>query len=209
MAMQKSKSYRYTSLDVSALAGVAVISGVIFLIASNYIYYPLKGLTPLFPAMSVIWPVMYGAWFIGGTAAAYIIRKPGAAFFGEFLGGLVEAVLGSSFGISVLIWGALQGLASEAAFAIWKYKRYDYVSMSLAGFLPGLPIQIPGWYMFPDLYIAVIDYAGYGGLAAFILLHSISGLIIAGILTKYFIDKIALTGIFDLFEIGKEVKKKI
>ena len=181
--MQKNKSYKYTSLDISALAGVAVISGVIFLIASNYVYFPLQGLATLYPIISVTWPAMYGLWFIGATAAAYIIRKPGAAFFGEFLGGLVEMVLGSFFGISVLIWGVLQGLSSEAAFAIWKYKRYDYVSMSLAGFLPGLPINIAGWFLYPDLYIAVINYAGYAGLAAFILLHSISGLIIAGILT--------------------------
>jgi len=202
------RSMRYTALDVSALAGVAVISGAIFLIASNYIYVPLAGLTPVYPFMSVAWPIIYGFWFIGGTAAAYIIRKPGAAFFGEFLGALVEMVLGSFFGISVIIWGILQAISSEIGFAIWRYKRWDYVSMSVAGFLPGLPINIPGWFLYPTLYISVIEYGGYGALAAFILLHSISGLIIAGILTKFFIDRIARTGIFDLFEIGKEIKKR-
>ncbi len=200
--------FRYASLDVAALAGIAVISGAIFLIASNFIYVPLVGLTSVFPAMAVIWPIMYGVWFIGGTAAAYIIRKPGSAFIGEFLGALVELALAPIFGVFVLLWGAIQGASSELVFLARKYKKWDYTTMALAGFLPGLPIAIPGWFFFPQLYIAAFDYAGVAGVATYILLHAISGLIIAGILTKYFIDKIALTGVLDLFEVGNEVRKQ-
>ncbi|HLI45872.1 MAG TPA: ECF transporter S component [Geobacterales bacterium] len=204
-----SKRYqRYTALDAAALAAVAVVSGAIFLLASDYLYVPLQGASSVYPIMSIAWPVIYGFWFLGGTAAGYIIRKPGAAFAGEFLGSVVEMVMGSYFGLDAFIWGVLQAASSELGFAIWGYKRWDYVSMSVAGFLPGLPIQITGWYLYPSLYIAVLNYAGYAGLAAFILLHCISGLIIAGILTKIFIDLIARSGALDIFEIGREVKRK-
>lgn len=197
----------YTALDVAALAGIAVISGAIFLIASNYIYLPLVGASAVYPFIAVTWPAMYGFWFIGATAAAYLIRKPGSAFAGELVGSLVEMVLGSYFAIYSVLWGILQGIASEIGFAIFRYKRWDYLSMSVAGSLPGIAAVIPGFYLFPELYIAAYNVAGYLGIFGYIILHIISGLIIAGILTKIVIDGLARTGIFDLFEVGREIKK--
>jgi len=149
-------------------------------------------------------------WLLGsrGTAAGYLIRKPGSAFSGEFLGALIEMILGSYFAITVLVYGFVAGLASEAAFAIWRYKKYDYVSMTLAGFLPGLAVIFPGWIFLPQLIYGVLAYAGYLGILVYILMHAISGAIIAGILTTYFINRIVETGLFDLLEIGKQRRSK-
>jgi energy-coupling factor transport system substrate-specific component len=195
---------KYTSLDIVALAGIAVLSGVIFVIASNYLYPFLTGLIPAYPIMILLWPFMYGFWALGGTAAGYLIRKPGSAFSGEFLGALIEMILGSYFAITTLVYGFIAGFASEVVFAMWRYKKYDYLSMALAGFLPGLAVILPGWIFLPQLISGVFAYAGYLGILIYILIHAISGAIIAGILTTYFINRIAETGIFDLLEIGKQ-----
>jgi ABC-type thiamin/hydroxymethylpyrimidine transport system permease subunit len=76
--------------------------------------------------------------------------------------------------------------------------------MALAGFLQGLAVILPGWIFLPQLISGVFAYAGYLGILIYILIHAISGAIIAGILTTHFINRIAETGIFDLLEIGKQ-----
>jgi energy-coupling factor transport system substrate-specific component len=150
---------------------------------------------------------IYGLWFTGATMAMYIIRKPGAGFGGEMLGALIEYILGTLFGPYVLIWGAFQGVAAEAAFAARRYKKYDYVTMSLAGILAGIVVVIPTYIWYKPFIDSVFNLYGYAGIIAFILMHSLSGAIIAGIGIKIAIDKLALTGILDAFPVAKEVKK--
>ncbi len=199
--------FAYTSLDAAALGGIAVIAGSIFLIASNYVWTAMHALTAVYPFFVLITPLIAGIWFIGGTASAYLIRKPGSAFAGEFLSAFVELLLAPVFGFDVLIWGTSHGLSSELGFALRKYKKWDYTTMMLAGALPGIFLLIPTWIRYPQLILGVLNYAGYLGFLVYILFHMLSGLIIAGLLTKYFIDRIALSGVLDLFEVGKEVKK--
>jgi len=201
----------YRTLDITGIGGIAVIAGAIFLVASNYYWTP----TSKIPVVGIfIATAIYGIWFIGATAAGYIIRKPLAAFLGEMLGALVEMLLGSVFTVYVLVWGAVQGVAAEIVFALFRYKRWDYLSLSLASTVAGFTVILPTIVFFPGLFGLAYNGAvslglpGIFGILLFIIIHPISGIIIAGILTKAVIDQLALTGIFDLFPIGKEIKEK-
>jgi Predicted membrane protein len=114
---QVTKDMSWNSLDVAALGIIGVISGVIFYIASMYLW-PALAMGGIFAQISI-----YGFWFVGATIAAYIIRKPGAAFGGEFLGAFIEYILATQFGYFVLIWGAVQGIAAEVVFGARLYKN--------------------------------------------------------------------------------------
>jgi energy-coupling factor transport system substrate-specific component len=195
------KSWEWNVFDVVALGIVGVIAGVIFWVASVYLW-PALAFGGLFVQLSI-----YGLWFTGATMAMYIIRKPGAGFGGEMLGALIEYILGTLFGPYVLIWGTFQGIAAEAAFAARRYKKYDYVTMSLAGILAGIIVVIPTYIWFKPFIDFVFNLYGYVGIIAFILMHSLSGAIIAGIGIKIAIDKLALTGILYAFPVAKEVKR--
>jgi energy-coupling factor transport system substrate-specific component len=199
--MEQKTTWTWSTLDVVALGIVGVVAGVIFWIASVYLW-PALAIGGLFVQLSI-----YGLWFTGATMAMYIIRKPGAGFGGEMLGTLIEYILGTLFGPYVLIWGAFQGVAAEAAFAARNYKKYDYVTMSLAGVLAGIVVVIPTYIWYKPFIDSVFNLYGYAGIIAFILMHSLSGAIIAGIGIKIALDKLALTGILDVFPVAKEVKR--
>ncbi|MDT7886542.1 MAG: ECF transporter S component [Thermoproteota archaeon] len=199
--MEQKTTWTWSTLDVVGLGIVSVIAGVIFWVASVYLW-PALAFGTVFAQVSI-----YGLWFIGATMAAYIIRKPGVAFGGEMLGALIEYILAPIFGPFVLIWGAFQAAAGEAAFGLRRYKKYDYVTMSLAGILAGIVVIIPTYIWYKPLIDDAYNLLGYAGIIIFILMHSLSGAIIAGIGIKIAIDKLALTGILDAFPVAKEVKK--
>ena len=199
--MEQKTTWTWSALDVVALGIVGVITGVIFWVAAVYLW-PALAIGGPFVQLSI-----YGLWFTGATMAMYIIRKPGASFGGEMLGALIEYILGTVFGPYVLIWGAFQGVAAEVAFAARLYKKYDYVTMSLAGVLAGIVVVIPTYIWYKPLIDDAYNLLGYAGIIIFILLHSFSGALIAGIGVKIAIDKLALTGILDVFPVAKEVKK--
>jgi hypothetical protein len=79
--------------------------------------------------------------------------------------------------------------------------------MSLAGILAGIIVIIPTYIWYKAFIDIAYNILGYLGIIIFILLHSISGAIIAGIGVKVAIDRLALTGILDPFLVAKEIKK--
>jgi len=78
-----------------------------------------------------------GFWFTGGTLIPFVVRKPGAALIGEVLAAALESLL-TSWGITALLWGAVQGLGAELIFLAFRYKRFDLWTLVLAGALSGL-----------------------------------------------------------------------
>jgi energy-coupling factor transport system substrate-specific component len=80
---------------------------------------------------------MYGVWLLPAVLAPLIVRKPGAALFAEFLAAVVSALLGSSWGTLVIVYGLLQGLAGEVGFAAFRYRRFGWPPALLAAACAG------------------------------------------------------------------------
>jgi len=78
-------------------------------------------------------------WFIGAPLAATLIRKPGSALLGETLGALVETLIPTPGGFTNLIYGVAQGLASEAGYAMLRYRKFTPAAGALAGALAAFP----------------------------------------------------------------------
>ncbi len=125
---------RYTGIDLALLAVTAVVSGVIFTVNWTFYYVVEAFAGPIGARL-----LTYGLWFIGAPLAASVIRKPGSAFLGEFLGALVETLIAPQGGITNAIYGFAQGLASEVGYAAFLYRSWGLLPTALAGFLAGIP----------------------------------------------------------------------
>lgn len=141
--------------------------------------------------------IIYGVWFMAGTLAAYIIRKPGAGLIAEVLASVVELMMGNSGGIAVVITGLIQGLGTELGFAAFHYRRWDLASLTLASVLSG--IFIYGYELFYLQYYLLPAGLHIGHL----VIRSISAFMFSAWIVKAVADGLARAGVLKNYAIGK------
>ncbi len=173
---------------IAYIAVFSVVAGVIFAVTSHV----LVALVAPFGHLGIA--AIYGFWFIGGTLVGYVVRRPGAAFLGETLGAVVELLMLSQYSWMLFYYGLAQGAMSELAFALRRYRNWGYGTMALAGALPVIAAY-PWDCLVSPFYPACRD-PGYPPELhiAIILTMAASGIIIAGLLVKYVVDRARLAG---------------
>lgn len=140
--------------------------------------------------------IIYGVWFMAATLAAYIIRKPGVALITEVLASAVELLMGNSGGLTVVLTGVIQGVGAELAFAIFRYKKWNLASMSLAGVLSAAFI-----FCYELYYLNYIALAP-GLLIAQLAVRFVSAIVFSGVICKLAGDGLAKTGVVKSYAIG-------
>lgn len=137
-----------------------------------------------------------GLWVIAGIMVAYIIRRPGSAFLGALLVGLIQGPF-SPFGWVILLIQAAVGIFSEVPFALTRYRVYTLLFLCAAGAIGNLgPIAI--------------TYALYNTasleLAAQIsnIVFNLVGGLVGGLIAKLLTDALAQTGALRAYAIGRE-----
>ncbi|MEM1661773.1 MAG: ECF transporter S component [Desulfurococcaceae archaeon] len=170
---------KYRAVDLALLGVASIISGLIFA-ATWFVYEVSLAIGGIYLSRLI----SYGLWFIGAPLTASLIRKPLSGFLGEFLGALVETLIPTIGGFTNLIYGFAQGLASEAAYAIFKYKKYGALQAALAGVFAAPPcvaldaILFREIYPYPVMLILLIAAATSGaiyGLVSYYAVKSIKG----------------------------------
>jgi energy-coupling factor transport system substrate-specific component len=126
------RSWRTVDIVVAAVIGVAV--GVVFW-AWNILWTVTA---PLFVAFPPGQAVIYGMWLISGVLGGLIIRKPGAALLTAIAAASVSAVLGTQWGIMVILDGTLQGILPELVFLAFGYRRWNMGVAVLAAAVAGI-----------------------------------------------------------------------
>jgi len=163
-------SGRWRTVDIVVTAVLGVAFGIVFW-AWGLLW---AGLDAAFTAFPPAQAVMYGVWLLPAVLAPLIVRKPGAALFAELVAATVSALLGSAWGTLVLVYGLLQGLAGEAGFAAFRYRRFGWPQALLAAALAGA-------------MAAVLDLVNYypdwtaGWKTTYVLLVVVSTTVIAGV----------------------------
>lgn len=162
--------HAYTMVDLLVLGVIAAIFAVVFYAAWS-VYYLAEAMWG--PIVARV--VSYGLWFMPAPLAASILKKYMSAFLGEFLPALLESIIPTPGGLTNAVYGLFQGLASEAGYAMFRYRRFDLVSALIAGALAGIPAvaldavlfeAIYPWdYMVLILASAMASGALYGGIA--------------------------------------------
>lgn len=194
MEQRLSGQYRWTTLDIVMVAVVSVVFAVLY-----WSYNQLSAfLFPFISASPVTIQAFVGFWFIAGTVAACIIQKPGAAFLGELIAAIISMLLGSIWGVWILVSGLVQGAATEAVFAGFRWRKFNYFTVSLAGIVTALVS-----FFFPEsLTEGYLQYK-VAIIIAMLSVRIISGALLGGALGKAITDAVARTGVLRNFKIGK------
>ena len=188
---------RWRVIDIVVASVLAVASGLVFVlwnIASNPIGAPLGALVPGLNALAG------GGWLFAGVLTGLVIRKPGAAFYGEVVAATLSALVGNQWGILTLESGLVQGLAAELIFALFMYRRWGLPVAALAGAAAGLAMAVNDlilWYP--------------GSAAAFALVYTVAGIasgaLVAGVLSWLVVRALARTGALSRFESGRQAQR--
>ncbi|MCC9173589.1 ECF transporter S component [Arthrobacter sp. zg-Y179] len=184
------RSWRVVDIVVASVLAVAV--GVIFW-AWSLGYAGVSALTAAFPPLAGLYT---GGWLIAGVLGGLIIRKPGAAIYCEMLAAAVSGVLGTQFGLSVLLSGFLQGLGAELVLLLFLYRRFSLPVALLAGLGSGLFLGLS------ENVLYNVEWAAQWQLL-YVLLTCVSGAVIAGGLSWLAVRALARTGALAPFASGR------
>lgn len=136
--------------------------------------------------------LIYGMWFIAATVAFLIIRKPGVALLAETAAASGEFLMGSEFGLVVLLYGIVQGLFAEFVFFAFRYKRFDLFTVCLAAAGAGL-----GSLIMDFAYGEIGDLAAWN-LTLFIVARFVGAILFTGVLAYYLVKALEATGVTNL-----------
>ncbi len=182
---------RWRTLDIVVASVLAVAFGVIFW-AWNTFYEGPADAIPL-PGRAVF----YGVWLVPAVLGPLVIRKPGAGVFTELVASLVSALLGTPWGLIVVLYGLFQGVAGEFAFALTGYRSWK------------LPVAI-GSGVLAGAAAALLDIVTYypenaiGWKWAYAGVVAASSAVIAGLGAWELTRALAQTGVLDRFASGRE-----
>lgn len=154
--------------DILVTIVIAIVFGIVYKIWSP-VYYAVK------PFGLQIDQLLYGMWFIAGTVAYLLIRKPGVALLAETAAASGELFLGSEYGLEVLLYGVAQGLFAELIFAIFRYRKTNVWVVSLAAIASGIASILF------DFYKGYIEDLVWWNLTLYIAARLIGSVLIAGV----------------------------
>jgi energy-coupling factor transport system substrate-specific component len=183
---------RWRTVDIVIASVIAVAFGIIFW---------AWGLLWSGPATAIPLPgraILYGVWLVPAVLGALVIRKPGAALYTLTLAALVSVALGTGWGWTLVLQGPLEAAAAELVFAAFAYRAYTLPVALLAAAAAGIAA---------GLYDAVVWYGGTSWATMrlpFILITTVSSLLIAGYGSILLTKALAQTGALDRFPSGRQ-----
>jgi energy-coupling factor transport system permease protein len=178
--MQTNKGLKLA--DILTTVVVSIVFGIVYKLWGPF-YYFVK------PFGLHIDQLIYGMWFIAATVAFLIIRKPGVALLAEIAASSGEFIMGSEWGLEVLIYGFVQGLFAELIFAAFRYKRFDVFVVSLAA------IGSTVGSLIMDFYKGYIEELAVWNLSLFIGARFVGAIVIAGIFAYSLVKALEATGV--------------
>ncbi|WP_179872246.1 ECF transporter S component [Microcella indica] len=189
-------SLRWRVVDIVIASVLGVAGGLIFVLwnlAYNPVTAPLEAFLPGLQAL------FHGIWLFPGVLVALIVRKPGAALYGEIVAASASVLIsGTEWGPLTLLSGLVQGLGAELVFAILLYKAWGLVPAIVAGAGAGVGMVVLDlivWY--PG---AAVEFASIYAVSGVV-----SGAIFAGLGSWLIMRGLARTGALSRFAAGREL----
>ena len=168
------RTSRWRTVDIIVTAVLGVAFGVVFW-AWGLLWAAVGTAFTAFPPGQAF---MYGVWLLPAVLAPLVVRKPGAGLFAELIAAVVSALLGSSWGSIVLLYGLLQGAAGELGYAVFRWRRFGWLQAVLsAAFAGAMAAVLDLVNYYPDwtggwkstylglIVVSTVAIAGIGGMA--------------------------------------------
>jgi energy-coupling factor transport system substrate-specific component len=168
--------------DILTTIVIAVVFGIIY-----KVWGPLYDFVKVFGFH--LDQLIYGMWFIAASVAYLLIRKPGVALLAEIAASSGELIMGSEWGLEVLIYGVIQGLLAEVVFAAFRYKRFDVLVVSLGA----IAATIGSLAM--DFYKGYIGALAPWNMALFLIARFVGAVVISGFFAVSLVKALEKTGV--------------
>ncbi len=184
---------RWRTVDIVVASSMAAALGVVFWAWSHL----WNSVQPAFVGFPPAQAFMYGVWLLPAVLGALVIRKPGAAIYTELVAAVVSALLGTAWGLSVIVYGLLQGAAAELVFAFLAYASWRITTAVAAGAAAGAAAALLDIVFYYPKWSGVWQLA-YAGLV------SVSAAVIAGAGAYLLMQALAKTGVLAPFPSGRD-----
>ncbi|MCW2580947.1 MAG: HMP/thiamine permease [Blastococcus sp.] len=182
---------RWRTVDIVVTAVLGVAFGVVFW-AWGLLWAGTDAAFTAFPPGQAL---MYGVWLIPAVLAPLVVRRRGAGLFAELIAATVSALLGSAWGTTTIVYGILQGLAGDAGFAAFRYRRFGWPQALLSAALAGaMAAVLDILYYYPDWTM--------GWKATYLALVVLSTAVVAGIGSMLLSRALAASGALSSFAAG-------
>lgn len=118
--------------EVVVIAMIAAVIGVLYTIM-DFLYMPLSSLLgPVFMELT------FGVYLLSAALPMFIVRKPGFALFGALVTAFVNLLLGSAYGIQLVLAGTLQAIGIELGYLLPKKYSANWINLVLGSVLGAL-----------------------------------------------------------------------
>lgn len=183
---------RWTQREIVVVAALGAVFGVVYLAWVQVWLMSQAFIGPL------SLDLFFGLWCVVSVIAAYVVRKPGAAFFSEVVAAIAEIATGNPAGLILLVTGVVQGAGAELPFALTRWKRYDLPVLLAAGASAAVFSFAYTWIRFK-----------YGALdptllVAMFAIRVVSGMVLAGLLGRWIARALHRTGAVDGLAIDED-----
>jgi energy-coupling factor transport system substrate-specific component len=183
---------RWRTVDIVVTAVLGVAFGVVFW-AWNLLWAATGTAFTAFPPAQAF---MYGVWLLPAVVAPLIVRKPGAALFAETVASIVSALLGAQWGVQVVFYGLLQGLAGDLGFAVFRYRRFGWQQALLSAALAGAMAAVLDLLYYYPTWTA-------GWKLTYVVVVVASTVVVCGIGGMVLVRALARTGALSSFAAGR------
>ncbi|MCW6078888.1 ECF transporter S component [Clostridium sporogenes] len=182
--------------EIVVMAMLSALMGVVFM-GLDSVYQPLTTI-----AGPLGGDIIYGVYLISALLSMYIVRKPGAGVLGALFTGLVNLLMGSPYGIHIIVASLLQGAGVEIVVAIRKYSKFSYFQMSIASILAMILVTMRDYFIFGfNLYPKLIPIM--------IIIRVVSSIIFGAGLSIALGKALKSTGVLNDFKISRGSESKI
>ncbi|ATW25856.1 ECF transporter S component [Candidatus Formimonas warabiya] len=182
--------FNYSTKDIVTLIVVGVIMGIVST-ANGFLFSALFVL----PYGNIISGFIGFIWYIAGPLVMFLVRKPGMAFLGEAVMGVMSVITGHPAGIAMMGWIALEAIGTELPYLCTGYKKFGLVQMLIGAELAGLFSYWFGIYFYSTYqygwqavwypYLGFVAISWLGGLIAY---YIGKGLLKTGVVGSNFED---------------------
>ena len=183
---------RWRTVDIVVTAVLGVAFGVVFW-AWNLLWAATGTAFTAFPPAQA---VLYGVWLLPAVVAPLVVRKAGAGLFAELIAAVVSALMGSAWGAVVLLYGLLQGVAGEAGYAAFRYRRFGLPQAVLSALLAGTMAAVL------DLLYYYPTWAA-GWKVGYVVMVAASTMVLAGLGGTALVRALSRTGALSSFASGR------
>ncbi|QDW75383.1 hypothetical protein FND36_15810 [Lachnospiraceae bacterium KGMB03038] len=183
---------KFTTKEVVVVAMVAAVIGVIYTLL-DWAYMPLSAVLG-----TVFMELTFGIYMLSAMMPMYLVRKPGFAIFGALVTAGVNLLLGSPYGLQLVLAGFLEGLAVEIGYGVVDKYQGSMKNLLLSGILGPIFVLCRDGFFWGTPW-------SYGGAVAagVIIVRFFSAIVISIILVKVITAALAKTGVLKGFKCVK------